>query len=88
MNENRDLFWYYQSSSWVIIRGAWFFDFMCEVTKQVAAQPRDKNMTADAQKAYNNALSRHHPWMIQKIVNIALNAIAYRENFEQDMIKE
>ena len=73
---------------WVIIRGAWFFDFLSQIMIQVSQEPRGRSLAACAQKAYKIGLQRHHPWIVQKAVHVGMNAAAYREVFEKKMIEE
>ena len=43
----------YQSSAWIIVRGAWFFDFMGEVMRLLEAE-RDWTLKKIAATAYDS----------------------------------
>jgi len=39
-------------------------------------------------EAYEEGLSRHHPWFVRKAVSIGFNAATSRENFMKSICKE
>ena len=73
---------------WVIIRGAWFFDFLSDMMNVIAQEPRGRSLAACAQKGYRMRLQARHPWIVQKAVLVGMNAASYREVFEKRMIEE
>lgn len=68
---------YYQSTAWVIIKGAWFFDFLHSVYWYVVTK-KELTLIKCAQNAYDDALIMHHPWILRKTVKIGLLATCSR----------
>ena len=81
--------WMYSHKSmcWQAQRGAWFFEFMGEIMR-ILNEERNLSLSKVAIKSYNNKLARHHPWILQKILNVAFNATTSRENFLKTYAKE
>ena len=77
----------YQSTAWIVVRGAWFFDFMGELMRLVVVD-RDMPLRKVAITAYETKLAPHHPWMLRKLVSVGLNACTSREGFLKSYVKE
>ena len=71
---------YFQSTSWVVIKGAWFMDFNTELFSQLVEFP-EKTLTALATDTYNKTLKRHHPWILQKGAALGMKALPNRAYF-------
>lgn len=61
--DNKDKLYNYQSISWIVIRGAWLYDFLSELFHQSLLIP-EKELSAVAYAAYDKGLRPHHPWII------------------------
>jgi len=53
----------YCSTGWVIIRGAWLFDYLYAVFHKIQHN-RDMKFGDIATTAYDEALAKHHPWIL------------------------
>lgn len=54
---------YYQSTAWVLIKGAWLYDYLSRVFYYIVHE-RQLSLIKVAQTAYDEALMRHHPWIL------------------------
>jgi len=88
LKNNKDKLYYYVSTGWVIIRGAWLFDFLSQVFKHSREEPRDKTLSTCAKEAYDVGLKIRHPWVVQRLVQVGFNAVNYREVFEKMICEE
>lgn len=79
--------YYFQSTSWVVIKGAWFYEFLTELFRQIADKQRPP-MSECAKKAYDFGLKRHHPWILQKTVGLVMGQIVNRDKFEEEVIRQ
>lgn len=86
LQSNKNPLYYYQSVSWVVIRGAWFYDFLSEIMNQLDKH-KDKSMSQVAGDAYNLRLRKRHPWIVQKAVGVGLHAICDRKTFFDRLIE-
>jgi len=77
----------YQSTAWIVIRGAWFFDFMGEILR-LLVENRDLTMAKCVIGSYETKLGIYHPWVLRKLLGVAFNACTSRENFINSFIKE
>lgn len=77
----------YQSSAWIIVRGAWFFDFMSEVMRLMEAE-RDWTLKKIAATAYDSQLGRHHNWMLRKLIFVGMMTAKSRKHFLNEYTKE
>ena len=70
-----------------MVRGAWFFEFMAEIIRLLVTD-RQMELKKAADIAYDTKLGKHHPWILRKLVKVALNAITTRESFIKAYIAE
>ena len=77
----------YLSVSWMVIRGAWFVDFMGEIMRLFVTD-RQMGLKKAAIDAYDAKLGIHHPWILRKMIKVAFNAVTSRENFIKSYISE
>ena len=78
---------YYQSTAWVIIRGAWLFDYLHKVYWYVVTH-REMSLVKCAQNAYDEALIMHHPWILKRTVKIGMLATCSRDTFMRNLRTE
>ena len=74
------LMYRYQSTAWNFIRGAWFYDYITELFK-VMVDERTISLKEVATKAYDNGLSKYHPWILQKAARLGMGLCTTREIF-------
>ena len=87
LSEYKEQLWYYQSTAWVIIRGAWFYDFLAALFSNMEI---DKNLELSkcAVNAYNFSLKKHHPWIIQRAALLGMNALPGRASFTAKLTRQ
>lgn len=79
-DEVKNWMYSYQSTCWIVLRGAWFFDFMAEIIHLLVTD-RQMDLQKAASIAYDTKLGPHHPWILRKLIKVALNAVTSRESF-------
>jgi hypothetical protein len=77
----------YQSTAWVLIKGAWFYDFINRVFYYVVSD-RKISLIKSAQLAYDETLKRHHPWILRRTAKIGMLATCSRESFKRNLKME
>jgi len=77
----------YLSTAWILVRGAWFFDFKAELLRLMVTK-RDMSFKKIGQKAYDEELKQHHNWFLKQLASIGLVAISSRESFIKSFLKE
>ena len=75
------------SCGWVVVRGAWFFDYL-EATLDCLCFKRHMQCSDVAVHAYDVALSRHHPWFLQKGAKLGMRLATNRANFMNNLCQE
>ncbi|KAI8505059.1 PREDICTED: glycolipid transfer protein-like [Branchiostoma belcheri] len=57
-------------------------EYVLEMVKNVIVSEREgNNLSPSIQKAYQSTLKKFHPWMLQKVINLAIKAVPYRSDF-------
>lgn len=77
----------YVSAGWVVVRGAWFFDYL-EATLECLCFKRHMNCAEVAVTAYDAALARHHPWFLQKGAKLGMKLASSRAAFLNSLCQE
>ena len=77
----------YESTSRILYRGCWLFDFISECFKGIY-QHRDKKMVKIAQDAYKTALAPHHGYILKKVAGVAMNAVKRKDKFLDGIITQ
>jgi len=70
----------YESTSRILYRGCWLFDFIHTVFNGIYTRRSDK-LVKIAQDAYKQALAPHHGFVLKKVANAAMNACNKKEKF-------
>ncbi len=68
----------YQSTGWVIIRGAWFFDYITALFNNIVTH-KDWKLSQCGQEAYVEKLERHHPWFLRNAAKMAFGVCGSRD---------
>ena len=68
----------YQSTAWVIIRGAWFFDYITALFNNIVTH-KDWKLSQCGQEAYVEKLERHHPWFLRNAAKMAFGVCGSRD---------
>lgn len=81
-NKNDSAKWMnkYVSAGWIIVRGAWFFDYLKAILFRLCYRP-DMECSVLAVEAYEEALAPHHPWILQKGAKMGMKLATSRRNF-------
>ncbi|XP_066289516.1 glycolipid transfer protein-like [Branchiostoma lanceolatum] len=59
-------------------------EYIHEMVKNVIASDSEgNNLCPCIQKAYKDSIKKFHPWMLQKLINLAIKAVPYRSDFLQ-----
>ena len=77
----------YESTSRILYRGCWLFDFVHSVLNGVLTKRSDK-MVKIAQDAYKQALAPHHGFVLKKVATAAMNACSKKEKFFKGIIEQ
>lgn len=77
----------YISAGWIIVRGAWFFDYLKAVLQRLCYRP-DMECSKVAVEAYDEALARHHPWFLRKGAKMGMMLATSRKNFINGLVEE
>ena len=67
----------YQSTAWIFVRGAWYFDFMSYLFRLIVTN-KDASLSTIGHQAYDEALRHHHNWFFRQLAAIGLAAITSR----------
>ena len=77
----------YISVGWVVVRGAWFMDFL-EATLYCLSFKKDMQCSDVAVYSYDTALARHHPWFLQKGAKLGMRLACSRPTFIKNLCDE
>jgi hypothetical protein len=77
----------YESTSRILYRGCWLFDFVHVVFNGINTRRGDK-LFKIAQDAYKTALAPHHGFVLKKVANVAMNACVKKEKFMAGIIDQ
>lgn len=55
---------YYCSSSWVLVRNAWLYDYL-HVLFHTIVTDREMSFSEVAQTSYDKTLGTHHGWLLK-----------------------
>ena len=74
----------YKSTGWIIIRGAWFFDYVASLLYKIATL-KELKISQCGQEAYVEKLERHHPWFLRNAAKMAFGVCVSRDTFTNSL---